>query len=224
MHSYLIINHTPQIFEVALFTNNNLRCVLSQDKRLASKLLIPMLQTITIENNIPLTELAYIGINQGPGLFSTLRSIIATVNGLHAATHIPLIGVDGLEALLYEYINTDYTYTIALLDACNKDVYYAIAHNGIIVSTGYKNIDIFLNNVLEQYPFEKIHFIGTGTELYKDTIQEKIGSRAFMNNTINQVCSINTIAQIASKKFTSDNQTYTYLLPLYLKKHPVEMQ
>lgn len=129
MYSYIIIHHTHENIQVALFLNNTLHSSITQEKRLVSKMLITDINNLLEKHGITLTDLSFIGINQGPGLFSTLRSIIATVNGLHFATNIPLIGVDALEATAHEYYNADYPYTVVLLDAFNQEVYYAIAHN-----------------------------------------------------------------------------------------------
>src|SRR5581483_9504934 len=126
MLSYIIIHHTHETFEVALFVNITLHRTIIDDKRLASKTLIFHINALLQETNTTLNQLSFIGINQGPGLFSTLRSIITTVNALHFSHSIPLIGIDALEATLIEFQDPLYPTTIALLDAFNHEIYYGI--------------------------------------------------------------------------------------------------
>ena len=126
MHSYIIIHHTYEFFQVALFVNDSFTESITDDKRLASKLLIVSIDDLLTKNNVDSESLSFIGVNQGPGLFSTLRSIITTANGLHCAQKIPLVGVDALDATADEFFDGQEQVTIVLLDAFNSDVYYAI--------------------------------------------------------------------------------------------------
>jgi len=252
MHSYLIIHHTSQNFQVALFNNDQRIDLIIDDKRLVSKLLISFIDTILARNNYKLTDLAFIGINQGPGLFSTLRSIIATINGLHFATSISLVGVDALDAMLAEYNNHKNGATIVLLDAFNHEVYYAIQNKNDDIKKGYKNINAFLDQLYENYSNQPITFVGNGAQLYHDLIVPVLrSSYAPTSLKLRRTCSkatedlrqglqrrqgfdaqvvgqaeikIETIARQAYTKFLNKKNDNDYLLPLHLKKHPVEMQ
>jgi tRNA threonylcarbamoyladenosine biosynthesis protein TsaB len=223
MHSYIIIHNTHETFEVALFINNTIAHTISDDKRLASKTLIPHLDTILKKSNLSFTDISFIGVNQGPGLFSTLRSIITTVNALHFATRTPLIGVDALEATLYEFSDNTCSLSVLLLDAFNHEVYYAIAQNNHIIKKGYKDIDLFLQDLLTSYPLQKIRFIGKGTEIYKNLIHTLYKEHALIPDIIPTLCSLDAIAQIALESFNKQKKGNGYLFPLHLKKHPVEL-
>ena len=133
MHSYIAIQNTYHIFEMALFINNQLHDQIHEDKRHTSSLFIPLLEQLLNRNNISLSSLDFCAVNCGPGPFSTLRSIIASANGLYFATKIPLIGIDGLDATFTEYYQSQYHYTIILLNAFNNDVYYLIAQEEPII-------------------------------------------------------------------------------------------
>src|SRR5690606_27380843 len=156
----------------------------------------------------------FFGINQGPGLFSTLRSIIATINALHFSTRIPIIGVDGLTATALEFNNSTYPFTVTLLNAYNNDVHYAICQNKQTISMGYQNISTFLKTLLNKSSTAKFYFIGNAVSIYQDCIKSKYGSRAIIPIPIPQLCSINTIASLALKKFIHITQEQTYLFPL----------
>lgn len=223
MYSYIIIHHTHESVEVALFLDNTLHSSITHEKRLVSKMLISSLQSLLEDNALSLSQLSFIGINQGPGLFSTLRSIIATVNGLHFAAHIPLIGIDALEVTAHEYYNSSYQYTAVLLDAFNHEVYYAITHNNVVISIGYKNITKFLKQLTEYPTGKKIYFVGRGTELYKNVILDTCNDLAVIPEIIPNLCSLHAIADKALEKFQHNKKGPGYLDPLHLKKHPVEL-
>lgn len=222
MHSYIIINHTHETCEVALFVNAALYRIIVDDKRHTSKMLIIHINSLLHEKSLSINDISFIGINQGPGLFSTLRSIIATVNALSFACAIPLIGIDALDATTAEFYNPEYPHTITLLDACNKEVYYAISSGNNIIEKGYLAIHLFLEHLQKKYPSTQFKFIGRGTLLYKTIIVDTLGSYAIIPDEIPQVCSVNIIAQLADKLFEENKNGQGYLLPLHLKKHPVE--
>src|SRR3990170_4281291 len=125
MTLFLSIQNTYEAIEIALFKDDQLVAALKEDKSRASKELIPLIAYLLLRARITMKDLAFIAVNQGPGPFTTLRVVIATVNGLSFATNVPLVGIDSLDAFLEEYKNSEHP-TIILLNAFNNDVYYAI--------------------------------------------------------------------------------------------------
>jgi tRNA threonylcarbamoyl adenosine modification protein YeaZ len=222
MHLYIAIQNTYHVFEMALFINNKLHDQLSEDKRHASKLFIPLLDQLLSRNNLTLSSLSFCAVNCGPGPFSTLRSIIASANGLHFATHIPLIGIDGLDATFTEFYDSRYQHTVVLLNAFNNDIYYLIANHDQIIAKGYKKIDIFLDYIKQEIPAEPINFIGNGVSLHHILITDSLGTNAIIAHSIPEFCSLGTIGTMGLHAFEKNNYTTDYLMPLHLKKHPVE--
>jgi len=198
-YTYLAIQHTYETFEMALFIDNQYVDKISEDKRHTSKLFIPLLQQLLSKNAISFAELSFCAVNCGPGPFSTLRSILASVNGLHTATNIPLIDIDGLEATFLEFYDPTYENTIVLLNAFNNESYYLIATGDKVKSTGYKNTDLLMQEIEEQFPASTINIID------------------------NKMCSIETIGRLGYEKFMAQGAGSGYLMPLHLKKHPVEL-
>ena len=223
MHVYIAIQNTYDFFEMAFFINGKLHDQLREDKRHTSKMLIPLLDQLLKNNNLTLTDLSFIAVNCGPGPFSTLRSIIATANGLHCAAHIPLISIDGLDAALSEFYDPAYECTVVLLNAFNNDIYFAISSNGKSPITGYKKIDLFLDELREKFPTQQIHFLGNGVDLHRNLITEKYGDRAVIKQNNPQTCSINQVGSLGLAAFLDKQPSSHYLSPLHLKKHPVEM-
>src|SRR5262249_47947798 len=143
-------------------------------------------------------DLSFCAVNCGPAPFSTLRSIIASVNGLHCATNIPLISIDGLEATFLEFYDQSYENTIVLLNAFNHESYYLIAQNKQILHTGYKKTEVLFTEIEQTFPASTINIID------------------------NKICSIETIGKMGYEKYVN-KAISGYLAPLYLKKHPVEL-
>lgn len=220
MHSYIIIQHTQSDCEIALFANTQKISSHTQEKRSISSTLIISIEQILVNNALQLSDLAFIGINQGPGSFSTLRSIIATVNGLHLATNIPLIGVDALEATAYEYACSSKAYSAVLFNAFNHEVYYRINHNNRLCFQGYGTLK-HLFTLLETVSPEEIYCIGDGALLYKNELLSHESSNVIIPETVPLLCSIEMLSKLAYEKY-NNNEYGSCLFPLHLKKHQVE--
>src|SRR3989338_3322087 len=70
----------------------------------ACKLLMLKLNELLTSEQKQWSDISFIVVNQGPAPFTTLRALIATVNGISFATRIPLVGVDGLLTFAMEPI------------------------------------------------------------------------------------------------------------------------
>jgi len=126
MTLFLSIQNTYNELELALIRDETVLISLADDKMRASKDLIPLVNYVCEKTKIHLRDLNFIAVNQGPGPFTTLRVVIASVNGLAYGAKIPLVGIDGLDALLLEHSDPAYPHTIALLNAFTNDVYFGI--------------------------------------------------------------------------------------------------
>lgn len=198
MHKYIAIQQAKQIIEIALFDGKKRIDLISDDKQHTSKLFILLLEALLNRNKLVLADLVFCAVNCGPGPFSTIRSILASVNGLHCATGIPLISIDGLEARFIEFRDPAYTNTIILVDAFNNENYYLHASGDRIIATGYKKKELLYAEIEQEFHNKNILIIDQAS------------------------CSIETIAHLGYKKYISQEPLYDYLAPLYLKKHPVE--
>ncbi len=223
MHKYLAIQSTYDTFEIGFFIENELSDSIQDDKWHTSSLLIPHLEQLIERNAVTLNDISFIAVNCGPAPFSSLRSLLATVNGLHCATEIPLISIDGLKATFSEFYDPAYEYTVVLLNAFNNELYYLIAHKKQIIREGYKDFLSLFNELHELIPsFEYINFFGNGVILYKDHIKKTFGSYAFIDHKIPPICSLAFLGRLGLRVFESNEYEAEYLKPLHLKKHPVE--
>jgi len=218
MTKFLALQHTYGGIEVALFSDNILVEKIFEDKKRASKYLIAVMDSLLKRHDCRLDDLSFIAANQGPGPFTTLRVVIATVNGIAFATKKPIIGVDGLEAILQEYGDSHCLMTIALLDAFSKDVYFCIQHvNNLYVEKGYQNISVFLSQIKELVGNNKVQFIGNGSEKYKDLILEAYKDQVVFPDPVPLSCTIERIGLMAFEKWKKTEGFTDQLLPLYLK-------
>ncbi|MGB8367190.1 MAG: tRNA (adenosine(37)-N6)-threonylcarbamoyltransferase complex dimerization subunit type 1 TsaB [Candidatus Babeliales bacterium] len=219
MTTFIAVQNTYQKLELALFANSRIIGKCSTGNQEASKEFIPLLSSILKQNKIALQEFSFIVANQGPGPFSTLRVVISSVNGISFASTIPLIGIDGLNAFIQQYNNPDYPYTVVLLNAFNKDVYFAVQQPDKPIEKGYKKIDQLLDELTFISLKKPIRFLGNGVQLYQDKIKKQFNENAYIPSPLPHNCSLEQIAQMGLQKWQKQEGIINQLFPLYLKKH-----
>lgn len=221
-HLFLAIQNTYDDIEIALFEESKLIDAISESKRYASKNFIIRLQQLLERNNITMDNIQYMAVNQGPGPFTTLRVVLASTNGLSFAKKIPMIGIDGLHALADEYHDNTYPNTVVLLNAFNKEVYFAIDIKNKPIKTGYMKITDLTKKLYTDYPNSPIRFIGNGIELYRNEINQTFGDNAYIPDPLPLTCSIHQVGKIGWKQWQEQTDLSYQLLPLYLKKHAAQ--
>lgn len=217
MSIFLSVQHTYSGVEIALFDKLHLQAVISDDKKRASKTFIALIHELLADQRLRLHDVTFCAVNQGPGPFTTLRVVIASMNGLNFATKIPLIGIDGLDALMQEY-GVSHTPTIALLNAFTQDVYYAIQDTASnVYRKGYQNITTLLFELHALYPSQQLYFIGNGSLLHEALIKKILGERAIFAQPLPEHCSINRIGLMGYHYWQNHMNISQQLSPLYLK-------
>jgi tRNA threonylcarbamoyl adenosine modification protein YeaZ len=212
--NFLLLSATYESVELALVNDLVIHAAFSLDKKIASKTLTLTLDQLLRDNQSSLSQLSFIAVNQGPAPFTTLRTVIATANGLSFATQLPLVGVDGFDALLQEVPQSG-TIHIALLNAFAYDVYYAIQDTHEITKGCAKVADL-LALLHQKYAGKKLIFFGGGALLYSDVIKENFKESATILSTP-LFASLNMLVQQARKEWEKQN-THAQLMPIYLKR------
>jgi len=215
---YLAIQHTYTSVQAGLYKNNYCLGTFSLHKHLASSLLVEKIKDLLIEHNTCLNQISFLAINQGPGPFTTLRVVIATANGLSFALGIPLIGIDGIKTLIREHTNKKYKTHIALLNAFNQDVYFAIKaikESNDQIETGYEKIEALLEQIKTEQRALPLCFFGNGATMHHDLIKKHFPD-AFIDQDL-QHCSLNTLARQGLHNWQNKQPVSTQLQPLYLK-------
>mgnify|MGYP006306507357 CR=1 FL=1 len=215
MAKYLAIQNTYQEVQAALYNGNTIIAQKTISKYHASAQLIPTLQNLFDDHLLNLNEIAFIGVNIGPGPFTTLRTVMATVNGLAFSASIPLIGIDAFDAYCAQF--SAKTPFIILFNAFGSDVYYAIKTFDEY-QKGVMHINELLEVISKKYSSEAISFFGNGAMQYKKQIEEK----SFKVLDSEPYCTLKSIAHSSYQKWEHDKMGSQKLLPLYLKKHPAQ--
>lgn len=203
---------------VSLYQEDCLLESISETNKKSSKNLFNHIGNLLKRHKLTLKDCLFFAANQGPSPFTTLRTVITTVNGLSFATKTPLIGVDGLTTFIEEQKDHSYAYTIALLNAFCGDVYYAL------YTTKTKSLVITCKPIIEtltlinQLPNGSIKLLGNGVELYQNNLKTALTREATIPNPLPQTVSAHYIAQQAWKQWTTQNNYKEQLNPLYRKK------
>jgi len=232
MTRFLTIQNSYTDIQLALFEGTKIVDSTSANKIAASRMLIPLAASLLSKNQIPLSQLKFIAANMGPGPFTTLRAVLASVNGLAFATGLPLIGVDALDAMASESLNKlklsdpvrsealrdhpERTPFIALLNAFSQDVYFAISHNNQ-THRGCQKIQTLISELAITIPTGPLQFVGNGTSLHKDLIIQTFGARALISDPILEAPSIETVGLMALDKWQRQEDLVGQLMPIYLK-------
>lgn len=219
MSLVLCLHTTYNNVESALARDKKILAVQTLSKEQASAQLVPTINALLTEHTLKLSDLSYIIVNQGPAPFTTLRTIIATVNGIAFAHDIPLVGIDALEAFMQEYAHT-YTGPVAvLLNAFNKAVYYNIsdpAHN--LQLKGYAPITTCIDIIRNSYKDVPVHCVGNGAQLYRGDLEQNMGKHIYFPDPLPLTPSIKQILNIGLEQIENNRGITHCIEPLYLKK------
>ncbi|MFH1459778.1 MAG: tRNA (adenosine(37)-N6)-threonylcarbamoyltransferase complex dimerization subunit type 1 TsaB [Candidatus Omnitrophota bacterium] len=176
----LIIDTTTKYLTVVIAQND---FVLASYNRLMGqqqgKMLIPVIEKLLKKKKMPLAQVDYWAVNQGPGSFTGLRIGIAAIKGLGFALNKKIVGFSGLEAMAIAAGEKIKGLVCPIIDAKRKQVYSAVFR---ATAKGPKqqgkyflgSIEDLIEVILRQKIFdgnrEKIWFSGDGLTLYKDQI------------------------------------------------------
>ncbi len=223
--TYLGIQATYNTTDIAIFEDENCLEQFFRADLKASSHLVPYLDSLLRNHSKILSNLAFIALDKGPGAFTTLRVTIATLNGVAFAHKIPLIGIDGLEALTHELLcaltaptQNSPTMIVALLNAYSNDVYFMISDvkNGLTIQLDYgcKNIDNVLESLASRNSEQKIFFTGNGALLHQERISKKITLSEIVPTS---TADAKTIAYLGLIDFMQQKNCTDKILPNYVK-------
>lgn len=216
MQTFLLVQALYQTYEVGLFAGTNRIACFSDDKKYASRDLIPTIQALLNNNNYSISDITACGVNQGPGPFTSVRVIVTTANGLAFATGMPLVGVNNLQALLAQYYSVQWPITIVLLNAFNHDLYFGIqSPDGF--EMGCEQGALLLKTLADRFAGKSVRFIGNGVELFNHEIMTLFGTAGFIQDATVQGCSLEQLGVMVCSTYERTELHAQQLLPLYLK-------
>ena len=202
---------------IAQYPYDNIECALTNNgvilesatvsKFQAIEQFVPTLAQLLTNNHLTLADISYIGVNVGPGPFNTLRAMLATMNGIHFATQIPLVTLNALELLLEEHSQED---TVAMLHAFGKEVYLGHPYHDDQRYI-YTSIDHAVEIIEKFYENHAVQLVGNAAIKY----QEIFKSHPYFSCIPTPFNNLQTLATQAHSKY-QNNQTTTHAKPLYL--------
>lgn len=139
-----------------------------------------------------------LAVAAGPGSFTGIRIGLSLVKALALASGLPLAAVSALEALALKLIFPGSGLMVPMIDARKGEVFagaYLAAEEGLqeVLAPGAFNPSSFLSRLPSDGP---VSFIGTGADLYRTLIEEKIGNRAlFWNRSFNIAAEVGRLGQ-----------------------------
>ena len=183
----------------------------------ASRLLITAIDSLLAAHNLTRSQLNFIAVNQGPGPFTTLRTVLSTVNGLAYALSVPLIGVDGLAAFADEVYTGGVT--AVMLNAFNHDLYFALKIGDTIVDRGCKNGAMLIAQLKSALSGKPIFCVGNRVELWRSALEAELSGQLIIPDPMPQTVSIKQVAAVAQRQWQEGVPGSTSLMPTYLKAH-----
>lgn len=214
MKKFLILQATYDAIELGLYQGTEELESESVNKMQASSLLMSIICTLLKKHALTFNHLSFIGASLGPAPFTTLRTLIATINGIGFATKTPLIGSDGLEVCVKNYHTSDIT--VGLFNAFSGDSYYGF-YDGKNYNSGSQNTEKYITTLAQKFPNTKIHFIGNGVSLVQETIKKLFKDNAIIKEEAPVIACLSDIAKICSEEYQKNNEGKAQLVPLHIK-------
>jgi tRNA threonylcarbamoyladenosine biosynthesis protein TsaB len=212
-------------------STHSFSCALHQDGKLVAfkeslenqttaSLLAVMIDELFKDSEFQKAQLRAVIVAAGPGSYTGLRIGVATAKGICYGLSIPLISVNTLSLMTWQFIdqfsksyNLDSALLCPMLDARRMEVYCLLTskEGQVIESTQAKVIDeLSFSALLDQ---REIYFLGEGSEKCKDLIHH--ASAKFISDI---KPSASSLGVIGIQKFKNDEFENTDLFePLYLK-------
>ena len=221
---FLALQGSYKSLSLALCKGGTIVATLDEPDCKTSARLLPLIDTILTQNSLSLSDVSFIALDHGPGAFTSLRALIVTLNGISYASGIPLVGVDGLDALSRQTVSHagNGTLMVCLLNAYNKDVFYSISTIDLgklklCEEKNYCKIDVLIKKLQDTYPQHQIVLSGNGAELYHEEITQAIGDRAHFTEGMPLVASAQQVAQLGYANFQNKMGVSNKVTPQYLK-------
>jgi tRNA threonylcarbamoyl adenosine modification protein YeaZ len=218
--TYLILQGSYKMTEIALFKNEE--CIVAKkfESMAASAQLIAHLDELLAINGLALSDLSCIALNHGPGSFTSLRVLAASVNGISFATGLPLLEINGLEALALqvraEASAMGAKHIVVLFNAFNQDVYFALytlSGDSLVLAQliAYENIGTLLERIKD---LPAPVFTGNGAVLHRGLI---VGAFPKAQVIEYDMPNVETLASMARCSLKERKQFTNKIVPLYLK-------
>lgn len=211
MQPYIILQYPYETIELALCNQGEIIQSITQHKFTATALTIPNIEKLLKQNNLQLQDIAFFGVNIGPGPYNTLRALLTMANGITYVTQTPLIGLSALDLLQQEHPNSN---TLVMLHAFADHVFFQIkTTHGI--QKGACSISEIITLINQKS--EPLLALGNAAQLYKDLLKKETANLLIFDEPMPLFNSLQTLALASYEKFIKNDTNSTYLKPIYFE-------
>lgn len=221
----LAIDTSTRHAGVAVIEDENLiaECIM-QFKATHSEKLLPEIIHILETTHIPLESIDYYAAVVGPGSFTGLRVGISTLKGLAFVTSKKVVSVSTLEVIAWGFPFCEYQ-ICPLLDARKREVFAALFKWDKNKILRIKDDSVLSIDALVEWIKENTVFTGSGVELYKGKLIEKLGEKAIFAPSLHFIPRPSVVAYIGLQKIKEGFLLHAKdLKPLYLRKSEAEIK
>lgn len=190
-----------------------------------SQRLLPTIDRLLKSSHCPIELIDGFAVALGPGSFTGLRIALSSVKGLAMASGKPVVGVSTLEALALNLQSSRHL-VCPLLDARKKEVYAALFRFDQSENLVRLQEDSVLppEAVLAEIEQTTV-FLGSGAELYRDLIREKVGSKAiFAPINLRYPRAVNVARLALPRLQRGETMEIESLTPTYLRRSEAELK
>ena len=195
------------------------------DKREHSVILMPLIENLLKECNLSIDDIDGYVVSKGPGSFTGLRIVMATIKGMSFGNNKPYISISSLDALAYNLISFN-GIICPIMDALRENVYTALYKNNndsLEKIMDYTALDIDeLVNLLKDKN-EEVIFVGDGLYKHKKYICDNFPKAHFAPVHLNiiRASSLGELGLNLLKNGICDDSNSA---PIYLKKPQAERE
>ena len=211
----LAFDCSGKTISVAVATDTEVKAeAFVEENRNHAPYLLPTIEKVLNAAQWQPGELDLIAVTTGPGSFTGLRIGLATAKGLGDTLHIPLVGVNTIDALAEHMANFP-GIIVPLLDARKNQVYTAIYDNrqGKMERTQPYCALSPVQELLELLsPYKEIAFLGDGADIWRQQLEEVYGKRAIIARGAGNGVQARHIVTLAKGK-----ESVSDLEPFYLR-------
>ncbi|MCD6320616.1 MAG: tRNA (adenosine(37)-N6)-threonylcarbamoyltransferase complex dimerization subunit type 1 TsaB [Candidatus Desulfofervidaceae bacterium] len=220
----LTIDTSTHLGSVALVIGKELKAQFDLNLPLThNQRLINSLKVLFDFAGVTLAEIDLFAVVKGPGSFTGVRIGVATAKGMAYALQKPLVGVNGLDVIAHNFPHTSHL-ICPVIDARKGQVFTAFyqAKNGKIKQIS--NYSSICPEDLLKGLRRKTIFAGTGVDVYKEIIKQKMKNRCLFPPPHLHRLHPQIIATLALKEFKKGGKTDpTSLVPFYIRPSDAEL-
>jgi len=182
----LAIDTATEMVSVAIVDGDELLAASeSASNRRHAEDLTPMIEFVVQRAGLSFTDLAAVAVNVGPGLFTGMRVGIAAAQALAHVVAVPLVGIDGLEALVAATKGAvgDHELIAPTVDARRREVAWALHRmrdDGTTVRVGEPCVGTLEDLLLAvRDRAQSTLFVGDYALTHKERILSELGPQAW---------------------------------------------